>query len=123
MPKGKAKQEPGGEKVNKLGAMRQVIQELGANAENSAIRAALTSDFGVSMTPGMFSNYKSFVMKEMGAGKRTSKPKAKVGSAPAAYGRKGKLGDISVEDIVAVKELIDRLGADQVEQLARVLGE
>ena len=63
MPKGKAKQ------VSKMEAMRQAIQKLGPDAENSAIQAALKSDFGVTMTTGMFSNYKSAVMKEM-RGKR-----------------------------------------------------
>ena len=115
MPKGKAKQ------VSKMEAMRQVIQKLGQDAENTALHAALKSDFGVTMTTGMFSNYKSAVMKEIRAGKRGPKPGAKPAAIPATNGKKADAGGITVEEISAVKKLVDQLGAEKVEKLARVL--
>ena len=43
-------------------------------------------------------------------------------SVPAGNGAaKARPGSISVEEIAAVKKLVDQLGADKVEQLARVL--
>jgi len=115
MPKGKAKQ------VSKMEAMRQAIQKLGPDAENSALQAALKSDFGVTMTTGMFSNYKSAVMKEIRAGNREPKPAAKPAAVPATDGKKASAGGITVEEIAAVKKVVDQLGAAKVEQLARVL--
>ena len=116
MPKGKAKQ------ISKMEAMRQAIQKVGPNAENSAILASLKSDFGVTMTTGMFSNYKSAVMKEM-RGKREPKPDPKPAAVPTANGKKAGAGGITVEEISAVKKLVDQIGATKVEQLARVLAE
>ena len=115
MPKGKAKQ------VSKMEAMRQAIQKAGPDAENSAIRAALKSDFGVTMTTGMFSNYKSAAMKEIRAGKRGPKPGPKSAAVPTMNGKKADAGGITVEEISAVKNLVDQIGAEKVEQLARVL--
>jgi len=115
MPKGKPKQ------VSKMEAMRQAIQKLGPDAENSAIQAALKSDFGVTMTTGMFSNYKSAVMKEIRGGNRGPKPGPKPAAVSATNGRKAGAGGITVEEIAAVKKLVDQLGAEKVEQLARVL--
>ena len=114
MPKGKAKQ------VSKMDAMRQAIQKVGPDAENSAIQAALKSDFGVTMTSATFFNYKSSVMKEM-RGKLGPKPGPKPAAVPATNGKKASAGGITVEEIAAVKKLVDQLGADKVEQLARVL--
>ena len=115
MPKGKPKQ------VSKMEAMRQVIQKLGPDAENSALRAALKSDFGVTMTTATFSNYKSAVMKEIRGSKRGLKPGPKPAAVPTTNGQKAGAGGITVEEIAAVKKVVDRLGAEKVEQLARVL--
>jgi hypothetical protein len=46
-------------------------------------------------------------------------PAARANSAPA---KAEAGGGISLDDVTAVKGLVDRLGADKVEQLARVLG-
>ena len=107
MPKGKAKQ------ISKM----EAIQKVGPDAENSAILPSLKSDFGVTMTTGMFSNYKSAVMKEIRGGKSGSKPAV----VPNMNGKKVDAGGITVEEIAAVKKLVDQLGAEKVEKLARVL--
>ena len=118
MPKGKAK------KISKMEAMRQAIQKLGVDAANDAIQAALKSDFGVTMTTGMFSTYKSAILREMGKGKKGRKLAPKATEAPVANGRKvGAGGGITVDEIAAVKKLIDTIGAEKVQQLARVLAE
>jgi hypothetical protein len=50
---------------------------------------------------------------------RKPAPAARANSAPA---KAAAGGGISLEDVKAVKGLVDRLGADRVEELARVLG-
>jgi hypothetical protein len=52
------------------------------------------------------------------AGKPPPTPAARSNSAPA----KAAGGGIRLEDVKAVKGLVDRIGAEKVEQLARVLG-
>jgi hypothetical protein len=57
---------------------------------------------------------------------RAKKPARKPAPAPAARAHSAKeaaSGGISLEDVKAVKGLVDKLGADKGEQLARVLSE
>ncbi|OAI50768.1 hypothetical protein AYO44_17520 [Planctomycetaceae bacterium SCGC AG-212-F19] len=51
----------------------------------------------------------------------TAKPGKKLGR-PKGSGAGRKAGGISVHDIEAVKTLVDRMGAEKVQQLAMVLG-
>jgi len=62
----------------------------------------------------MVSNYKSLILRKARRKKRKVTGEAK---APAA----ARAGGITMEDIQAVKELANRLGADKLRQLAEVL--
>jgi hypothetical protein len=53
------------------------------------------------------------------ARKLSPAPASRTNSAPP---RKVATGGISLGDVEAVKGLVDKIGADKVEQLARVLG-
>jgi hypothetical protein len=56
------------------------------------------------------------------ARKKARKPAPAAARANPAPAEAAASGGISLGDVEAVKGLVDRLGADQVEQLARVLG-
>jgi hypothetical protein len=80
-------------------------------------------NFGVTMSYDMASNYKGTAIKQMGGKKRGRKPgpKPAVAAAAVATANGHAAGSISLEDITAVKALADRLGAEKVWQLAKVL--
>jgi hypothetical protein len=70
------------------------------------------------VNPNSISAYKSTLTKR---GAVSGKAKKKTSAAPARS--QGAAGGVSVEDIQAVKRLVDRLGANQVQELAQVLAE
>jgi hypothetical protein len=125
MPKGKK----GG--VNKLDTVRQIIQRHGKEVMPADIVKLAKEEHKVDLNPDVASNYKSLALKQLGLGgvrkgKRGRKPAPKPASVAAANGAKhapqvSKSGGISIEDIEAVKKLVDRMGAEKVRQLAGVL--
>lgn len=115
-----AKKAEGG--VSKIDAVRAIIGSHGKETMPVEIVKFAKSEHGVKLTPGTASNYKTTVLKELSG----SKPKAKRGPKPgwkkAAKNGAAKNGvGISIEDIEAVKKLVDQVGAEKVEQLAKVL--
>jgi hypothetical protein len=126
MPKGT---KAGG--VNKLGAVREVIKKHGKDVMPTEIVKLVKTEHGADISVDVASNYKSTALKQLGLkgtgkrkGKRGPKPgwklaKATANGAPAVTHTKG--GGISLEDIGAVKKLVDQIGAEKVKQLALVL--
>jgi len=114
MPKGK----PATKKVSKMGAMRETVGKLGKDASAKDLQDHLKKEHGVTMSTEMVYTYKANVLREQG-GKRKGK---KRGPKP---GRKAATpngsASVSVKDIQSVKELVDRIGADKLLQLAHVL--
>lgn len=102
--------------VNKLAAVREIVGKHGKNIKPSEIVKIMKSDFGADMTPGMASNYKGTVLRA----RSPRKP-----GRPAGVARKATAADhtggISLEDIEAVKTLVNRIGAEKVHKLALVL--
>ena len=95
-------------------AVRQAIDQNGKDIKPGEIIAFVKSKFGVTMSDGMASNYKSAILRK---GARKRRKLAGAAKAPAPAGSSG----ISLADIEAVKELADRLGAEKLQQLAEVL--
>ena len=119
MPKGK--KAAGG--VNKMDVVRKIIADHGKNTMPTEIVSFAKKEHGTDLGVSTASNYKSIVVKELGSG---GKPKAKKGPKPgwkkaSANGTARNGAGISIHDIEAVKKLVEQLGADKVEQLARVL--
>jgi len=109
--------------ISKMEAVRQAIAKLGKDAKPPEILSFVKENFGVEMSYDMASTYKSTALKEKKGKKRGPKPGPKpavaAAAVPTANGHAN--GSISLEDITAVKSLADRLGADKVWQLAKVL--
>jgi len=135
MPRGKKAE---GEKVNKLEAVRQVIKTHGKETMPVDIAKFVKEEHGATMSVDMASTYKSTALKQLGLkgkGKRKGKRGPKPGWKTAAAASNGEVatahvattaprtsgGGITLEDISAVKKLVDQIGAEKVKQLAQVL--
>jgi adenylate kinase family enzyme len=117
MPKGipnkktPASNEP---QISKMDAMRQAIKELGYDAKTVKYQRLLKSRFGLVIDTNTVSNYKSSI-------KREQAKKSALIPTPAAIPAASVLG-FSLDEIEAVKELADKIGAEKVKQLVEVLG-
>jgi len=96
--------------------VRRALADLGSDAKPLEIKAFLKREFGINMEPNMISNYKSMI--KSGGNKSGLIRRPRGGMAPAI---RGANGGFSIEEIQAVKEVADRIGADKVRQLAAVL--
>jgi hypothetical protein len=117
MPRGR-KAAPGNSGVNKIDAVRGALAELGKDAMPADIQKAVKDKHGMELPTSLISNYKSYLH-----GKGKKKTGRKPGPKPAATApvANANADSISLDDIRAVKALADKLGAEKVQQLARVL--
>ncbi len=100
--------------MTKMEAMRRTLALLGQDAKPLDIQSHVLSKYGLDMNTNTISAYKS-TLKMVKKPAVESTPTAK---APAPKTESG----ISVEDVRAIKELADRIGADMVKELVEVLG-
>ncbi len=104
MARGKAKGEPSQREM-----VRQALEELGPDAKPLAIQEHIKQKYNRELTTGLISNYKS-----------TSKNKG--GGTGRRRGRPPGAGVVRLDDLEAVRGLVDRLGATQVKRLVDVVG-
>jgi hypothetical protein len=122
------------EKISKMEAVRRAMAELGNDATPTPLQAHVKDKYGLDMTKEHVSVYKRDILRKLGvkpkqpaakkaarqksaarkAGPKKAAPKpavqpAAVSTSPARSS--GKAGGIPLEDILAVKELVGRLGA------------
>jgi hypothetical protein len=109
--------------MSKMEAVRQALRELGPDAPIAKILPFIKERFNVVMSPEMAYNYKSTAKKQMRGGKRRGRKPGRKPAAAAANGRRTAAAGaaISLDDIQAVKTLVDRIGADKVRSIAAVL--
>ncbi|HLN26384.1 MAG TPA: hypothetical protein VK395_01420 [Gemmataceae bacterium] len=118
MPRGRPRKEfeasrqNEGESISKMEGVRRALAKLGIDAKPLVIKAFLKEQFDIDMEPNMISNYKS-TLKSTGKSAIIQQPRANVGG--------GKVGAFSLDEIQAVKEVADRIGADKLRKLAEVL--
>ena len=115
-------------KVNKMDVVREIIAKHGKETKPLEIVGFAKSEHGVDLGVSTASNYKSAVLKELGAGgkpkgKRGPKPGWKTASPNGAKTISRASGSISLDDLAAVKKLVEQMGAEKVEQLAKVLAD
>jgi hypothetical protein len=102
--------------ISKMEAVRRVLAKSGHDTMPLDIQAQLKKEFNIKMDPTVISTYKSSILRK-GTVKKAAKP-----GRPAAAAPKPNLGgNISFEDIRAVKALADRIGIEKLRQLADVL--
>jgi hypothetical protein len=109
------------EKITKMEAVRRAMAELGNDATPTPLQAHVKEKYGLDMTKEHVSVYKRNILRKLGVRPKKAKPKkaaakraapvqpAAASTSPAKSS--GKAGGIPLEDILAVKELVGRLGA------------
>lgn len=99
----------GSGKPKQTDMVKDALSELGKDAKPLAIQAHIKGKFGKELPTTLISNYKS-VMKGKGSGSK-GKP-----------GRPAKSsGAIHIEDLEAVRTLVNKLGSDNVVRLVGVV--
>ena len=100
-------------KLTKMEAVRQAIARLGWDAKPRQIQKHVKRRFGVEMTADHISTYKGDLAKKAGRAKSRPAPVAASAAretAPATPKSAAQSG-VSLADILAVRELVGRLGA------------
>jgi hypothetical protein len=91
---------------SKMGMVREALQQLGDDAKPKAIGEHVKAKHGVDIQPAMISSYKSTIVGK--------------GSGSSRTGRSGGTS-VSISDLEQVQRLIDRVGANHLQQLIKVL--
>ena len=121
-----AAKDPG---ISKLGAVKKALKELGKDAMPAKIQEHVKEKFGLEMTTSHVSNYKSLLLRKkkrkkavagngdgVEAPAAAAAPSVKATSAPVAGSA------VSLDDVAAVKQLVGRMGEEQLKSLIKVLG-
>ena len=99
--------------ISKMEGVRRALGDLGSDAKPLKIKDYLDKH-GIEMSASMISNYKSHLSRKAAGSSRITRK---------AAGRLtgGVSTEITLEEVRAVKQLADRIGADKVRRLAEVL--
>jgi hypothetical protein len=101
--------------------VRRAIAALGGyDASPKDLQRYLKSEFGINMDTSMISNYKS-ALKGASKSSMIRRPVGRPATAAPATAVAVSASDISLADVRAVKEVVDKVGADKVRKLAEVL--
>lgn len=116
------KTNPAKGEVNKMQLVKEVLDTSGKNTMPLDIQKAVKNKHGIDMSTSLISNYKHHLLGKAGKGKAkgVQKPGRKPATLASRAGNNG-VGGISLQDIEAVKKLVDQIGAEKVRQLAQVL--
>jgi hypothetical protein len=111
--------------ISKIDAVRSALKELGNDAMPGKIQDFVKEKFGLEMSTGHVSNYKSHLLKKKGKRGRKKKVVDAAPTAMAAAPVKAAAPvrvSVSLTDIAAVKELVGRVGEDNLKNLIGLLG-
>jgi hypothetical protein len=105
-----AKTKEGGEKkISQKKMVQAALDHCGPDAKPGDMGSYIKETFSTDLAPNIISNYKSQIKRE--------------GSLPGGGGgRTRKGGSQQVEDFEMVRNLVSRLGANQVKKLVDVVG-
>lgn len=113
-----------GKGMSKMEAVRRVLAESGKDTKPLDIQDQVKKQFKIKMDPDTISNYKGIILRKGSGKKKMGRPKGRKTGRPAAAHAPVKASvsaSISLDDIRAVKELAEKLGAEKLRQLAEVL--
>jgi hypothetical protein len=110
-----------GASVNKLGAVRDLLRELGPDIRPLALKDKLKERYNIVMDAAYVSKYKSLALSQLRKEKRRGRAPQAAGAqpapAPVMKSARAAGGDLSLQDIRTIKELSGRLGAAKVCEL------
>jgi hypothetical protein len=103
------------EQVTKQEAVRRALAHFGKGGKPAQMQGWIEQQFNLKMTTDHISTAKGEILRKKGRKAKKAAPKPQVQPAAAstspAKSSGGKAGGIPLEDILAVKELVGRLGA------------
>lgn len=111
------------EKITKQEAVRRALAALGNDAKPAQMQGWIRDKLGIEMSADHISVSKGIVLRKMGVtGSQRPKKKAPAkqaepGSTPASKAAPLKSGGIPLEDILTVRDLVSRLGANPLHAL------
>ena len=115
-----AQQKKGQAQISKMEAVRRSLKKLGKKATPTAIQADVKARFGVEMSTDHVSTYKGDIarkQRQQSEAKKSAANKPQEHHAQAAPAGGPKKSTLSVQDVLAVKSLVDRVGADNLRTL------
>jgi hypothetical protein len=86
--------------------VQDAMEAIGNDAKPLAMQTHIKSKFGTELPANIISNYKSQIKRKNGSG---------VGSG------RGRKAGLQVEDFETIRNLVRRLGADQVKRIVAVV--
>jgi hypothetical protein len=102
----KTSRSDGGEKKpSQMSMVRTAMEDIGNDAKPLAMQAHIKGKFGTELPANIISNYKSQIKRKAGV---------------SGSGR-GRRAGLQVEDFETIRNLVDRLGADQVRRMVEVV--
>src|SRR2546421_675302 len=118
--------------ITKIEAVRRALAELGKDAKPSAIQPFVKERFGIEMTPSHITVAKGKILAKASKGKPSAKKSAAqkqvAAPKPAApethvlpAAPKPTTGGVSLQDLGTLKELVGRVGADNLRTLIDLL--
>jgi hypothetical protein len=120
-------------KISKQEGVRRALAKLGKDAKPTAIQSFVKNEFGIEMSTDHISTAKGEIRRQAAAkakkaAKKPAPPKpapSKGGASPAPVARPPLAGNgrggIQLEDILAAKALVERVGAEQLRALIDAL--
>jgi hypothetical protein len=105
------------EKITKQEAVRRALAHFGRDGKPAEMQGWIKQQFGIDMSTDHISTAKGEILRKAGGKAKKAAPKKAAPVQPAAASTSpakpsgGKAGGIPLEDILAVKELVVRLGA------------
>jgi hypothetical protein len=126
------KKAPGG--ISKMEGVRRALSELGRDAKPTQIQGFVQERFGIQMSTDVISTYKGDIARKAAkAQAATEKPPAAKTAvtkqmapepqvkAPPTHRANGQAAGIGLKDILAVKDLVTRVGANHLRTLIEVM--
>jgi hypothetical protein len=110
-----------GKAISKMEAVRRILGESGKDTMPIEIQGLLKKQFNIKMDPTVISTYKSSILRQGPGKKKMGRPKGSKTAVAHSSPRPNGSASITIEDIQAVKELAEKLGADKLRQLTEVL--
>ena len=117
-----------GEKITKMEAVRRALKKMGREAKPADMQPYIKDTFGIEMTTDHISTYKGTILN-----KQAKKPAAAVtqaaparktqAPAPRTPAPTEAADSILLDDVLTVKALLDRVGADRLRKLIDGLAE
>ncbi len=104
----KVKVDGGEKKISQKAMVQTALESCGWEAKPNVMQGYIKETFEVDLAPNIISNYKSQLKRE--------------GRVPGVESRTRKGGSLQVEDFETVRDLVSRLGSDQVKKLVEVVG-